>query len=86
MQFEKLKKSLEEIKSRLEEYESEQSKLLKIFELTFSPDLLEMDENDIFKMLQKKKENSLKSKIDENLNTKWQLKQNLKKLERDIKV
>lgn len=86
MQFEKLKKSLEEIKSRLEEYESEQSKLLKIFELTFSPDLLEMDENDIFKMLQKKKENSLKFKIDENLNTKWQLKQNLKKLERDIKV
>lgn len=84
--FLKLQKSLSEIETRLNEYEADHRSLLQIFELSFNSSLLEMDENDIFKMLQKKKENSLKTKIDENLNRKWQLKQDLKKMERDIKV
>ena len=84
--FLKLQKSFSEIETRLSEYEADHRSLLQIFELSFNSSLLEMDENDIFKMLQKKKENSLKTKIDENLNRKWQLKQDLKKMERDIKV
>ena len=45
-----------------------------------------MDEADIGKLLQKKKEHSLKIKIDENMNRKWELKQTLKTTEKDIKV
>lgn len=45
-----------------------------------------MEEIEIFKMLQKNKEQSLKSKIDKLTNEKWELKQNLRKTEKQIKV
>jgi hypothetical protein len=45
-----------------------------------------MNETEIAKLLQKKKEASLKLQIDNSMTNKWQLKQTLKKTEKDIKV
>lgn len=68
------------------ESEAEYEKLLASFELEFEEAFLAMGESEIAKLLQKKKEASLKAQIDNNMSRKWQLKQSLKKTERDIKV
>ena len=66
--------------------EDEYQKLLDTFDLRFDDSFLTMNENEIGKLLQKKKEASLKMQIDDSMTTKWQLKQTLKKTEKDIKV
>ena len=66
--------------------EVEYKRLLDLFDLTFDDSYLAMGENEIAKLLQKKKEASLKMQIDNSMTNKWQLKQTLKKTEKDIKV
>ena len=66
--------------------QNEYNKLLKSFELEYDENYLTLNETEIAKLLQKKKEHSLKIKIDDNMEKKWELKQTLKVTEKDIKV
>lgn len=74
------------MESKTKSSEDEYQKLLDTFDLRFDDSFLTMNENEIGKLLQKKKEASLKMQIDDSMTTKWQLKQTLKKTEKDIKV
>jgi hypothetical protein len=77
---------LSEVENKTKSSEDEYQKLLDAFDLTFEDSFLTMNETEIGKLLQKKKEASLKMQIDDSMTTKWQLKQTLKKTEKDIKV
>lgn len=77
---------MEEVENKMRTSEVEYKRLLDLFDLTFDDSYLAMGENEIAKLLQKKKEASLKMQIDNSMTNKWQLKQTLKKTEKDIKV
>lgn len=83
---EKLEAILEEVETKVQMAEAEYKKLLESFELEFEEEFLTLNETEIAKLLQKKKEASLKVQIDNSLGQKWQLKQTLKDTESDIKV
>ena len=59
---------------------------MDFFEIEYKDEYLNLNENEIVKMLQKKKEQVLKNKIDNSMNEKWDLKQNLRITEKKIKV
>lgn len=75
-----------EVDGKVKAAESEYQKLLESFDLEFKDEFLDLSENEIAKLLQKKKESSLKTQIDNSLSQKWNLKQTLKNTEMDIKV
>jgi hypothetical protein len=82
----KLNTILSEVENKTKASEEEYQKLLDQFDLIFDDNFLTLSETEIAKLLQKKKEASLKMQIDDSMTTKWQLKQTLKKTEKDIKV
>lgn len=75
-----------EVEAKMGESETEYKRLLDSFDLVFEESFLAMSEAEIAKLLQRKKESSLKVQIEDSMSRKWQLKQALKRTERDIKV
>ena len=82
----KLDSILGEVEKKMKSSEIDYKKLLKSFNLKFDDDFLTMNQTEIAKLLQKKKETSLKLEIDQTMTSKWQLKKKLKETEKDIKV
>lgn len=74
------------MRAKAAEADAEYGALLESVELQFDEAFLAMGETEVAKLLQKKKEASLKGRIAEGLATKARLKQRLRDTETAIKV